>query len=172
MLFTQKKHVIDTPLVKRGQNVITLEDMRWRRCDIKTVQLVYPCMAKMEARSRGADDAWLVRDGFVTEGSTNNAHIITPAGKIVTRDLSTDILHGITRQTVLQCAQDLQLTVEERPFTIEEAENAAEAYSTCASGLVSPVVSINERLIGSGRPGPITASLRQIYIEKCRASAF
>lgn len=171
VLFTQKKSLVDSPLAERGQHVVTVEDLRWRRCDIKTVQLLYPSMAKMEAKARGADDAWLVKDGYVTEGSSNNAYIVTPEGTVVTRDLSTDILHGITREAVLQCAEDLQLRIEERPFTVEEAENAAEAFSTSASGLVSPVVRINGREVGPGRPGPIAVRLRQIYVERSRALA-
>ncbi|MGO6688480.1 D-amino-acid transaminase [Rhizobium leguminosarum] len=171
VVFTQKKSLVDSPLAERGLDVITVEDLRWRRCDIKTVQLLYPSMAKMEAKSRGADDAWMVRDGFVTEGSSNNAYIVTLEGTVVTRDLSTDILRGITREAVLQCAQDLQLRIEERPFTVEEVENAAEAFSTSSSGLVSPVVRINERVVGKGTPGPMAARLRQLYLERSRASA-
>lgn len=171
VLFTQKKTIVDSPLAARGQHVVTLDDLRWRRCDIKTVQLLYPSMAKMQAKAQGADDAWLVKDGFITEGSSNNAYIVTTDGTIVTRDLSTDILHGITREAVLLCASDLQLRIEERPFTVEEIENAAEAFSTSASGLVNPVVNINGKPIGVGKPGSITAHLRQIYVERSRASA-
>ncbi len=171
VLFTQKKAIVDSPMAVRGQHVVTFDDLRWRRCDIKTVQLLYPSMAKTKAKARGADDAWLVKDGFVTEGSSNNAYIVTADGTIVTRDLSTDILHGITRQAVLQCAGDLQLKIEERPFTIEEIENAAEAFSTSASGLVNPVVKINGKPIGTGRPGSTAIRLRQIYVERCRALA-
>jgi D-alanine transaminase len=162
VLFTQKKTIVDNPLAARGQHVVTLDDLRWLRCDIKTVQLLYPSMAKMQAKAQGADDAWLVKDGFITEGSSNNAYIVTTDGTIVTRNLSTDILHGITREAVLLCASDLQLRIEERPFTVEEIENAAEAFSTSASGLVNPVVNINGKPIGVGKPGSITAHLRQI----------
>lgn len=171
VLFTQKKVLVDNPLAIRGQHIVTVEDLRWLRCDIKTVQLLYPSMAKMQAKSRGADDAWLVRDGYVTEGSSNNAYIVTPDGTIVTRDLSTDILHGITRAAVLQCASDLQLRVEERPFTVDEARCAAEAFSTSASGLVNPVVRIDGTPIGAGLPGVVTQRLRQIYLDRSRASA-
>ncbi|MER8710246.1 aminotransferase class IV [Mesorhizobium sp. M1088] len=98
-------------------------------------------------------------------------YIVTADGTIVTRDLSTDILQGITREAVLLCAGNLQLRIEERPFTVEEIENAAEAFSTSASGLVNPVVNINGKPIGAGKPGSITAHLRQIYVERSRASA-
>lgn len=171
VLFTQEKVLVGNPLAIRGQHIVTVEDLRWLRCDIKTVQLLYPSMAKTQAKSRGADDAWFVRDGYVTEGSSNNAYIVTPDGAIVTRDLSTDILHGITRAAVLQCASDLQLRVEERPFTVDEARCAAEAFSTSASGLVNPVVRIDGTPIGAGLPGVVTQRLRQIYLDRSRKSA-
>lgn len=171
VLFTQEKTIVDSPLAARGQHVVTLADLRWRRCDVKTVQLLYPSMAKMQAKAQGADDAWLVKDGFITEGASNNAYIITREGTIVTRNLSADILRGITRDAVLVCASDLQLWVNERPFTVEEIEDAAEAFSTCATGLVSPVVKINGKPIGGGKPGSITAHMRRIYLERSRASA-
>ncbi|SME89832.1 D-alanine transaminase [Tistlia consotensis] len=171
VLFTQKKKLLDSPLAARGQRIVTVEDLRWRRCDIKTVQLLYPSMIKELAKKQGADDAWMVRDGLVTEGSSNNAYIVTAEGAIVTRDLSSDILHGITRKAVLDCAADLEMTVEERPFTVEEAKAAKEAFSTSASGFVNPVVEIDGATIGSGKPGPVAARLRQIYLEKSRAAA-
>lgn len=171
VLFTQKKAILNNPVAERGQRVITVEDLRWRRCDIKTVQLLYPSLAKMEAKSRGADDAWLVRDGFVTEGTSNNAYIVTRNGTIVTRDLSTDILHGVTRHSVLQCAHDLQLKVEERPFAVGEIGEAAEAFTTSSSGLVNPVVEIDGATIGDGNPGPIAKRLRHIYIQRSRDTA-
>lgn len=171
VLFTQEKVLVGNPLAIRGQHIVTVEDLRWLRCDIKTVQLLYPSLAKMQAKSRGADDAWFVRDGYVTEGSSNNACIVTPDGTIVTRNLSTDILHGITRAAVLQCASDLQLQVEERPFTVDEAKCAVEAFSTSATGLVNPVVKIDGAPIGAGLPGVVTHRLRQIYLDRSRASA-
>lgn len=171
VLFTQKKSVLDSPLAARGQKVVTIDDLRWGRCDIKTVQLLFPSMAKMQAQKQGADDAWLVREGQVMEGSSNNAFIVTQDGTIITRDLSNSILHGITRKAVLECAHDLQLKVEERAFSIAEAEAAKEAFSTSASGLVNPVVKINDSTIGDGTPGPIAKRLRQIYIERSLAAA-
>ncbi|MEO4041741.1 D-amino-acid transaminase [Hoeflea sp. CAU 1731] len=171
VLFTQKKPLIESALAARGQKVITIEDKRWNRCDIKTVQLLYPSLAKMEAKAKGADDAWLVRDGFVTEGSSNNAYIVTSDGTIVTRDISSLILSGITRQAVLECARDLQMKIEERPFSVEEAENAVEAFSTSASGFVVPAVEIDGKPIGDGKPGPVATSLRSVYIDKMRQAA-
>ncbi len=171
VLFTQKKPLIESALAARGQKVITIEDKRWSRCDIKTVQLLYPSLAKMEAKANGADDAWLVRDGFVTEGSSNNAYIVTSDGTIVTRDISSLILSGITRQAVLECARDLQMKIEERPFSVEEAESAVEAFSTSASGFVVPAVEIDGKPIGDGKPGPVATRLRSVYIDKMRQAA-
>jgi D-alanine transaminase len=171
VLFTQAKPLIVNALAERGQKIVTVEDKRWLRCDIKTVQLLYPSLAKMEAKSRGADDAWLVRDGQVTEGSSNNAYIVKEDGTIVTRDLSELILSGITRKAVLECAHLLQMRVEERPFTVEEAKSAVEAFSTSASGFVVPVIEIDGEAIGEGSPGPVASKLRSIYIERMRESA-
>ena len=171
VLFTQVKSLIDSALADRGQKIFTVEDRRWSRCDIKTVQLLYPSLAKMEAKSKGGDDAWLVRDGLVTEGSSNNAYIVLHDGTIVTRDLSNLILHGITRRAVLECARHLQMKVVERPFTVEEATGAVEAFSTSASGFVCPVIAIDGNRIGTGEPGPVARKLREVYIAEMRKSA-
>ncbi len=171
VLFTQTKALIDNPLAERGQKIATVKDERWTRCDIKTVQLLYPSLAKMEARSKGADDAWMVRDGLVTEGSSNNAYIVTADGVIVTRDISNLILNGITRRAVLECARKLQMTVEERPFSVEEAHVAREAFSTSASGFVNPVVEIDGQPVGDGTVGPVARQLRDVYIAEMRKSA-
>jgi len=171
VLFTQHKSVLDNPDAARGLRVVTVDDLRWRRCDIKTVQLLYQSMAKVQARSRGADDAWMVRDEHVTEGSSNNAFIVTADGSLITRQLSSDILHGITRVAVMECARSRELRIAERPFTVKELMGAQEAFSTSSTGLVSPVVSVDDRPIGTGRPGPVAGHLRQIYIERARATA-
>ena len=165
VMFTQEKTLINSPLAERGQKIITFPDIRWRRSDIKTVQLLYASLLKTEAAAKGADDAWMLLDGFVTEGSSNNAYIVTEDGTIVTRELSNDILHGITRASVLKCAEELQLKIEERHFTLEEAQNAKEAFSTSASGFVCPVAEIDGKKIGDGVPGPIAKRLREIYIK-------
>ena len=171
VLFTQKKAIVASQSAERGLSVVSVPDLRWGRRDIKTVQLLYPSMAKMEAKARGADDAWLVEEGFVTEGTSNNAYIVTKAGKIVTRDLSHAILHGITRKAVLSQATGNGLSIEERPFTLEEAYDAAEAFTTSASGFVTPVVRIDDRPVGDGKVGPVARRLREIYIEQSRATA-
>lgn len=170
VLFTQEKQIIGTSVEENGLKVISMEDLRWGRRDIKTVQLLFPSLAKMEAKSRGADDAWLVQDGEVTEGTSNNAYIVKD-GTIITRQLSTDILHGITRKSILQCADLLQMKVEERPFTIEEAKDADEAFATSASGFTNPVVEIDGKSVGDGKPGPVCAQLREAYIVENKKQA-
>lgn len=171
VLFTQANSIVDSAVAKRGIKVVSIPDIRWGRRDIKTVQLLAPSMAKMAAKAAGADDAWLVEDGFVTEGSSNNAYIVKPNGTIVTRNLSNDILHGITRAAVLRFAAEAQMTVEERPFTVEEAEQASEAFITSASTFVWPVIEIDGNAIGTGAPGPVAKRLREIYLEESLKTA-
>lgn len=171
VLFTQSKTLIDSPMVKTGMKVISIEDQRWGRRDIKTVQLLYPSMGKMMAKAAGADDAWMVEDGLVTEGTSNNAYIVTKSGKIITRHLGNEILHGITRTAVLRFAREAQMEVEERAFTMDEAKEAAEAFITSASTFVMPVVSIDGVAVGDGKPGPVALRLREIYLDESRKSA-
>ncbi len=171
VMFTQSKPgLAESPQADKGLNVITVPDIRWDRRDIKTVQLLYPSMAKMEAKARGADDAWLVQDGLVTEGTSNNAYIVKD-GVIVTRALSSDILHGITRAAVLRFANEAQMRVEERSFTVEEAQAADEAFVTSASAFVMPVVSLDGVSLGDGTPGRVAKRLREIYLEESRKAA-
>ena len=172
VVFTQSKpNLADSPLSKTGIKVISIPDFRWRRRDIKTVQLLYPSMGKMMAKAAGADDAWMVEDGVVTEGTANNAYIVTDDGVIVTRQLGNEILHGITRAAVLRLAAEAQMDIEERPFTIDEAQAAAEAFITSASTFVMPVIEIDGVALGNGKPGPVTKRLRQIYLEESRRAA-
>ncbi len=171
VLFTQSKPgMADSPAAKTGIKVISIEDIRWGRRDIKTVQLLYPSMGKMMAKKAGADDAWMVEDGHVTEGTSNNAYIVKN-GRIITRNLSHEILHGITRAAVLKFAKEAQMVVEERPFTIEEAKAADEAFFTSASAFVMPVVEIDGATLGTGTPGPVAKRLREIYLEESRKAA-
>ena len=171
VLFTQSNPaLVDSPKAKKGIKVITIDDIRWGRRDIKTVQLLYPSMGKMMAIKQGADDAWMVQEGCVTEGTSNNAYIIKD-GRIVTRALSNDILHGITRAAVLRFAQEAQMPVEERSFTVQEAMQADEAFVTSASTFVMPVVEIDGARLGTGAPGPLALRLREIYIDESRKAA-
>ncbi|MCC7319549.1 MAG: D-amino-acid transaminase [Rubellimicrobium sp.] len=171
VLFTQSKPgLADNPAARSGWKVISVPDIRWGRRDIKTVQLLYPAMAKMMAREAGADDAWFVEEGLVTEGSSNNAWIVAN-GRLITRALSPEILHGITRAAVMRLAAEMQMEVEERAFTIAEAQAADEALVTSATAFVMPVVAIDGVDLGSGRPGPVVTRLRAIYIEEMRRAA-
>ena len=165
VLFTQAKSLLDSTQAKSGIKVISVEDKRWGRRDIKTVQLLYPSMCKMMAIKAGADDAWLVQDGTVTEGTSNNAYIVKNR-KIITRSLGNEILHGITRAAVLRYARSVQMEVEERAFTIDEVISADEAFITSATSFVTPVVEMDGQSLGGGAPGPVAVRLREIYIEE------
>ncbi|RWR51014.1 D-amino-acid transaminase [Sinirhodobacter ferrireducens] len=171
VLYTQSKPgLANDPHALTGIKVISVPDLRWHRRDIKTVQLLWASMAKMMAEKAGKDDAWFVEDGFVTEGSSNNCYIVK-GNKIITRNLSNDILHGITRGSVLKMAREAQLEIEERPFTIEEAQAADEAFYTSASAFVMPIVEVDGVSLGDGTPGRVSKRLREIYIEESRKVA-
>ncbi|MFN3208197.1 MAG: D-amino-acid transaminase [Roseovarius sp.] len=171
VLFTQSiPDLANRPAAKTGIKIISIEDMRWGRRDIKTTQLLYPSMGKMMAKKAGCDDAWMVQDGYVTEGTSNNAYIVKD-GKIITRALSNDILHGITRAAVLRFAEEAQMQVEERNFSIDEAKDADEAFVTSASAFVMPVVEVDGVRLGDGKPGSVATRLREIYIEESRKVA-
>lgn len=170
VMFTQEKNLINSPMVKTGIKVIGIDDIRWQRRDIKTVGLLAPCMGKMQARAAGADDAWMVEDGYVTEGTSNNAHIITQDNVLVTRHVGNQILNGITRRAILKLAQQTELTIEERPFTLEEAYAAKEAFVTSATTFVWPVIEIDGKVIADGKPGTFATKLRELYIAEALAA--
>ena len=171
VIFTQSKlGQAESPVARAGYKVISVPDIRWGRRDIKTVQLLYPSMAKMAAKKAHVDDAWLVEDGVVTEGTANNAYIVK-GNRIITRQLSHDILHGITRTAVLRFAREAQMEVEERPFTIAEAQGADEAFITSANAFVTPVIEIDGTAVGQGKAGPLALRLREIYLEEMRKTA-
>lgn len=156
---------------KRGIKVITRPDIRWGRVDIKTVGLLPNVLAKQAAKEAGAGEALFVRNGFVTEGGSSNAWIATADGALVTHPATNDILGGVTRQTAIACAEELQIRVEERAFSVEEAKAAPEAFLTSATGLVMPVVEIDGAPVGEGRPGPIAKRLREAYKDRARRLA-
>ncbi len=170
--FTQNvPNLADAPAAKVGFKVISIPDLRWSRVDIKTVQLLYPSMGKMAAKKAGVDDSWFLDEaGAVTEGTSNNAYIVK-GNRIITRALGSDILHGITRAAVLRFAAEAQFEVEERAFTIAEAQTADEAFSTAASIFVMPVVEIDGAAVGTGKPGPVAVRLREIYLDEMRKAA-
>lgn len=171
VLFTQARALLNTPKAIKGMKVITMNDIRWKRRDIKSVGLLAPCMAKQAAIDANVDDAWLVEDGYITEGSSNNAYIVTKEGILVTRPLSNDILHGITRKALLTLAEKEKITIEERLFNVEEAYQASEAFVSSATTFIWPVVEIDGKTIGSGTPGIIANKLRKIYIELAKETA-
>ena len=171
VLFTQEKpDPRNNSNMESGWHVMTMDDLRWHRRDIKTVQLLWPSLAKTAAIRSGFDDTWMVENGTITEGTSNNAYIIKD-GVIITRQLSHDILHGITRASLLRYAKDRQMTIEERPFTVDEVKAADEAFVTSASTYVTPIISIDGVNIGNGAPGKHALELRQVYIEESLKAA-
>ena len=164
VMFTQARLLVTE---KPGMRVITLPDMRWKRRDIKTVQLLAASMAKMAAKEAGKDDAWLVDDGWVTEGTSSNAYIVTRDDTIVTRDLSPALLSGITRMAVLRLARETNMSIAERPFTVREAQQAKEAFATSATAFVQPVVEIDGVTLADGQSGPVTRRLHGLYLQEC-----
>ncbi len=168
VLFGRHVAVVDNPTAQRGLKVMTLPDLRWRRRDIKSVMLLASVLAKQTAVEAGFDDAWLVEDGLVTEGSSNNAYIVQ-AGRILTRHLSNDILAGCTRRALLNLVAETGIELVEQAFAPEAARAAEEAFITSATNLVMPVVQIDDAVIGDGKPGPVARRLRAIYIEHARA---
>ncbi len=163
-LFTQVKSAAETRQAETGITVKSTADLRWARRDIKTVGLLGQVMAKREAKEAGCDEAWMIKDGFVTEGGATSAYIVKD-GLLVTRPLSNDILAGRTREALLALAAEKAVTIEQRLFTIDEAYDADEAFITGASTYVCPVVAIDGKAIGGGRPGPVTRRLQAIYRE-------
>ena len=150
----------------RGIKVITLPDIRWKRRDIKSVSLLPQVLGKQAAVEAGAFEAWQVDDdGFVTEGCSSNAWIVTKEGTLVTRNANTMILNGITRQRVLKFLGDRAMAFEERPFTVDEAYDAKEAFITSATNYVLPVTTINDQTVGNGAPGILSQELRDMYLE-------
>jgi D-alanine transaminase len=144
-----------------GLAIITVPDNRWQRVDIKSISLLPNVLAKQAARERGAKEAWFVdRDGQVTEGASSNAWIVTKGGKVVTRAADNGILRGITRSVLIDVIKAQGLEFEERPFTVEEAQAAREAFLTSASQIVMPVVRIDNRPVGNGAPGSVATALR------------
>jgi len=168
MMFTQAKTVAANPLAEKGARVVTVEDLRWKRRDIKSVALLAQVLAKQQAVEAGVSEAWMVEDGAITEGSSSTAFIIR-GRTVVTRPLSTALLPGITRASVLRLAAEADLAIEERLIPVAEALEATEAFYTSASAFVMPVIEIDGRRIGDGVPGPLTRRLRELYLDIARA---
>ena len=164
VMTTKHIDIASQPKFKDGVNVITVADQRWARRDIKTIGLLPNCLAKQQAQEAGAYEAWQVdADGSVTEGTSSNAWIVTADGRLVTRHLGNEILHGVTRRTILAIAAKEGVKLEERPFDVAEACAAAEAFVTSATSFVTPVVRIDDTVVGDGSPGPLTRRLLAWY---------
>ncbi len=155
----------------KGVSVITTPENRWGRCDIKTIGLLPNAMAKTAARDQGAAEAWFVdADGLVTEGASSNAWIVDAEGVLRTRDTTANILRGVTRMSVMSLLDEVNIRLDERAFTPDEARNAREAFITGAGALILPVVAIDGAPIGTGKPGPVAQRLRALYIQNAQAS--
>jgi D-alanine transaminase len=170
IVFTQSGSVIDHPLATTGLRIALKPEARWALRSAKTTQLLYAVLMKEEARAAGLDDAWLVEDGQITEGTSSNAHIIDTHGALVSHPVDHGVLPGVTRICVLDIARGMGITVEERPFTPDELYAAREAFSSAASALVLPVVEVDGRPVGDGRPGAITTAIRAAYVERLRSA--
>jgi D-alanine transaminase len=156
----------------KGAKVVTTPENRWGRCDIKTVGLLPNALAKQKAREAGAVEAWFVDElGFVTEGASSNAWIVDGDGRLRTRDTNANILRGVTRNTLLDVISEQGLEVDERPFTPDEARAASEAFITGAGSIVLPIIAVDGKPVGNGAPGPVAIRLRNLYIERARATA-
>ncbi|MGJ4890175.1 D-amino-acid transaminase [Bradyrhizobium sp. HKCCYLR20261] len=171
VMFVTHKNIVDAPSAKTGIGVITVPDIRWARRDIKSVALLAQVLAKQAAAAAGAGEAWMVEDGHVTEGGSSSTFILTKDDVIVTRPNSNAILPGCTRKAVVKLAEERQLKVEERLFTVDEALAAKEAFITSASSFVQPVVTIDGKPVGDGKVGPVAARLREIYVDFARSTA-
>jgi D-alanine transaminase len=171
IMFTSVKDIVGAPSAKTGIGVITVPDIRWVRRDIKSVALLAQVLAKHAAAVAGAGEAWMIEDGKVTEGGSSSAFILTKDNVIVTRQNGSEILPGCTRKAVVKLAEEHQLRVEERAFSIEEALAAKEAFITSATVFVQAVVTIDGKKVADGKPGAMTNRLREIYVDFARATA-
>jgi len=168
--FSQAAPVVDQPKAREGLKVILHPEGRWALRQAKTTQLLYAVLAKEAAREAGVDDAWLVDDGFITEATSANAHIIDARGVLVSHPVDHGVLPGVTRLSVLPIAREMGLMVEERAFSVEELFAAREAFVSSASALVLPVVEVDGKPIGNGGPGTLTSELRRRYVERLRTA--
>src|ERR1700684_4390110 len=171
MMFTSVKDIVNAASAKTGIGVITVPDIRWSRRDIKSVALLAQVLAKQAAAEAGAGEAWMIEDGKVTEGGSSSAFILTKDNVIVTRQNGSEILPGCTRKAVVKLAEEHQLRVEERAFSIEEALAAKEAFINSATVFVQAVVTIDGKKVADGKPGAMTNRLREIYVDFAKATA-
>jgi D-alanine transaminase len=166
--FTQVMKLVENPNATKGVAVVTTPDIRWLRRDIKSVMLLAPVLGKQEAYEKGANEAWMVEDGHVTEGTSSNAYIVKN-NTVITRPTSNRILAGCTRRALMRLSKEHNVKIEERLFTPEEAYAADEAFLTSASQFVMPITEIDGKRIGGGQPGPIARKLRELFLEEATA---
>src|SRR6201992_1937719 len=171
IMFTSVKDIVNAESAKTGIGVITVPDIRGTRRDIKSVALLAQVLAKQAAAEAGAGEAWMIEDGKVTEGGSSSAFILTQDDVLVTRQNGSEILPGCTRKAVVKLAEEHQLRVEERAFSIEEALAAKEAFITSASVFVQAVVTIDGKKVADGKPGAMANRLREIYVDFAKATA-
>ncbi len=162
IMFVHHKQIMDLPIDKLNAKVMTLPDLRWKRRDIKSIALLPQVLAKQVAHENNCNEVWMYEDGYITEGGSSNAFIIKD-NKLISRKNNEKILSGTTRQAVLKLLELEGLSFDERPFTIEEAYSADEAFYTSASVFVMPVISIDDRVVNDGMPGNLTLKLRNLY---------
>ena len=168
--FSSELTLIDNPAARTGIPVMTTPDLRWKRRDIKSVNLLGQVLAKQNAVTRGGKEGWMIENGVITEGVSSSAYIVKEQ-VIITRPLSNEILPGIRRRTLLELCEKEGITLEQRLFTLDEALAADEAFISSATTIVLPVVSIDGSTIGTGEPGPITQKLRSLYLARLKAEA-
>ncbi|MEY4160835.1 MAG: hypothetical protein RLZZ136_1456, partial [Pseudomonadota bacterium] len=168
IVFTQSAKLVDNPQAETGLKIVLRPDLRWQMRAAKTTQLLYAVLMKQEARAAGVDDAWLIENGVITEGTSANAYIIDARGVLVSHPVDHGVLPGVTRISVLDSARRLGVAVEERPFTPADLFAASEAMVSAAGSLVLPVVEADGRPIGQGQPGPITRAIREDYLAQLR----
>ena len=168
--FTMKKPLLDNANARTGVKVVTVDDIRWKRRDIKSIALLGQVMAKQAAVEKGAFEGWMVEDGYVTEGTSSTAYIVKD-GTIITRPLSNEILPGIRRKVIKQLCADKGVKLQERLFTVEEALAADEAFLSSATTLVMPIVEIDGHTIGGGQPGPVARQMREYYVAAIKEEA-
>jgi D-alanine transaminase len=166
--FTQVMALVDNANARTGVKVVTTPDLRWLRRDIKSVMLLAPVLGKQEAYEKGAQEAWMVEDGKVTEGTSSSAYIVKD-GKVITRPLSNRILAGCTRRALFRLAKEHDVQIEERAFSVDEALAADEAFLTSASQFVMPITEIDGHRVGGGQPGPVTRKMREIFLQEAQS---
>ena len=171
VMFCQEIDLSSSSRLKRGLKIVTLPEARWKHRDIKTTQLLAASLAKTKACKMGYDDAWFEENGFVTEGTSSNAFIVVENKKIVTRNIGKEILPGVTRFSIMKAASSLDFEVEERPFSVIEAERATEAFITSATNFITSVVAINGKAVGNGKVGTITSLLQREYLKTVKRTA-